>query len=141
MGEAQEVAQEAFVRAYFTLGKLRKPEAFFSWLLGIADRVAKETYRVAMRRRSVDWEQIEQPEAAGQDAEPDRALTQAVSRLPAPYREVIVLRFFGGQSCPEISRDLGVPVGTVTKRLSRAYALLREQLGTSRRDAGNEVTP
>ncbi len=51
VGEATEAAQEAFVRAYFALGDLRKPEAFFSWLLGIADRVAKETHRAAKRRR------------------------------------------------------------------------------------------
>jgi DNA-directed RNA polymerase specialized sigma24 family protein len=39
------------------------------------------------------------------------------------------LRFHGGHSCQEISHNLGVPLGTVTKRLSRAYALLREHLG------------
>jgi len=39
---AEEAAQEAFVRAYFALGKLRKPESFFSWLLGIAGRVAMD---------------------------------------------------------------------------------------------------
>ncbi len=54
-------------------------------------------------------------------------MTEAVARLPDTYREVILLRFYGGQSCAEISRDLGVPLGTVTKRLSRAYALLRER--------------
>ena len=70
-----------------------------------------------------------------------RAVTEAVTRLPDTYREVIMLRFYGGRSCAEISHDLGVPLGTVTKRLSRAYALLREQLGARRGDRGNEVSP
>ena len=64
--KATEAAQETFVRAYFALRDLRKPEAFFSWLFGIADRVAKETQRAAMRRRTVDWEQIEPAAPAGQ---------------------------------------------------------------------------
>ena len=63
--KAAEAAQETFVRAYFALGNLRKPEAFFPWLFGIADRVAKETQRAAMRRRMVDLERIEPAEPAG----------------------------------------------------------------------------
>jgi RNA polymerase sigma factor (sigma-70 family) len=127
--EATEVAQEAFVRAYFALDKLRKPEAFFPWLLGIADRVAKEVQRAARRCRTVDCRQIE---PAGpvevRESESQTAVAEAVARLPDTYREVIVLRFYGGHSCSEISYDLDVPLGTVTKRLSRAYALLRETM-------------
>lgn len=47
----EEAAQETFVRAYFNLSKLRKPEKFLSWLLGIADRVAKEQYRKSKKRK------------------------------------------------------------------------------------------
>lgn len=128
--EAEEVAQEAFVRAYFALARLRNPEAFFPWLVGIADRVAKERHRAAKRTRSLEREPVEpeQP-AAARDSEVETTVGEAVARLPDVYREVVVLRFYGGRSCQEISRDLGVPLGTVTKRLSRAYALLRERLG------------
>lgn len=127
---ATEAAQETFVRAYFALSKLRKPAAFFSWLLGIAERVAKETRRAALRRRTVDWQQVEPAQPAGrQETGSDSAVTEAVNGLPEVYREVVMLRFYGGQSCAEISRDLDVPLGTVTKRLSRAYGLLRERLG------------
>jgi RNA polymerase sigma-70 factor (ECF subfamily) len=141
MGEALEVAQETFVRAYFALGNLRKPEAFFSWLLGIADRVCKETRRAALRHKSVSCDQMELAETTKTvDPGAGQAVTEAVGGLPDAYREVIVLRFYGGHSCADISRDLGVPLGTVTKRLSRAYALLREQLA-GRGGAGSEVTP
>jgi len=138
--EATEAAQETFVRAYFALPELRKPEAFFSWLLGIADRVAKEAHRAAKRCRSVDWEQVEPVKATGKEhSGDDPAVTKAVAGLPEMYREVILLRFYGGQSCQDISRALNVPLGTVTKRLSRAYSLLREHLGSSFPSRQNEV--
>ena len=139
--EVEEVVQETFVRAYFALQKLKKPEAFFAWLFGIADRVAKETRRAGKRRRTMDSERIEPAELVGkQDGCVDTAVTQAVAKLPDAYREVIVLRFYAGQSCAEISRDLDVPLGTVTKRLSRAYALLREDLRTIADGRENEVS-
>lgn len=137
---AAEAAQEAFVRAYFTLPKLRKPQAFFSWLVGIADRVAKENRRAARRCPSADLEHVKQPGTEdGRLADWRSEVGDAVATLPEPYREVILLRFYGGRSCDEISRDLGVPLGTVTKRLSRAYALLRDRLADGDRCRRSEV--
>jgi len=139
-GEAEEVSQEAFVRAYFALPKLKRPGAFFPWLYGIADRVVKESRRAAKRCRTVDCARIE-PMAPADAREPGlgNEVTEAVASLPDAYREVVVLRFYAGQSCLEISRDLGVPLGTVTKRLSRAYGLLREHLRGTIPDTGHEV--
>jgi RNA polymerase sigma-70 factor, ECF subfamily len=139
--EAAEIAQEAFVRAYFALPQLRKPESFFAWLAGIADRVAKETDRDARRRRMVDLGRVDPEELAEEPAEEaDEALADAVDGLPEPYRGVIRLRYYEHRSCAEISSDLGVPLGTVTKRLSRAYALLRESLGANRSSPNGEVS-
>src|SRR5271157_4912597 len=56
--QAEEAAQESFVRAFLSLKKLRKPESFYSWLLGIAGRVAKEQFRSQLRRRQ-DHEVVE----------------------------------------------------------------------------------
>ena len=128
--EAEEVAQETFVRAYFALGKLQKPDSFFSWLVGIAGRVARENRRAAKRMRPLDTHEADppQPEVA-EHLHVEATVGEAVAKLPDVYREVIALRFYGGRCCQEISRDLDVPLGTVTKRLSRAYALLRERLG------------
>ena len=50
---SEDTAQEAFVRAYFSLDKLKKQDSFFSWLLGIANRVAKEEQRNRLRSREV----------------------------------------------------------------------------------------
>jgi len=123
--QAVEAAQEAMVRAYFALKKIRKPEAFYSWLLGIADRVAKETHRHNQRQRQMA---ADHDVAQQQEDRPLRPVRQAVAELPDVYRQVILLRDYGGLSCVQISREQGVPIGTVTKRLSRAYALLREAL-------------
>lgn len=121
---AVEAAQETIVRAYCALRKLKKPDAFRSWLLGIAGRVAMETQR-SQRRRIVS---LRSEPAVNPDDHPDPTLDQAVAGLPEIYRQVVLLRYYGGLSCAEVGRELGVPVGTVTMRLSRAYALLRECL-------------
>ena len=127
--EAAEAAQETFVRAYFALGKLKKPDAFFSWLLGIANRVAKESHRGRKRRGEVVSLSHEPATTVDEKAgASDDSIARAVSELPEAYREVVLLRYYAGLSCAEISRDMDVPLGTVTKRLSRAYALLRESL-------------
>ena len=65
------------------------------------------------------------------DSQPshDDELKRVVAGLNRPYRDVILLRFYGGLSCAEVAERLDIPLGTVTKRLSRAYAMLREALG------------
>jgi len=135
--EAAEAAQETMVRAYFTLPKLRKADRFYPWLLGIADRVAREVRR-ERRRRAVQLDARLIPDQActvtGPGNEPDWDLSRAMAELPEPYKQVILMRFYGGQSCAEIGRNLGVSLGTVTSRLSRAYALLREALSIHEQD-------
>lgn len=139
---AAEAAQETLVRAYFALGKLKKPESFYCWLRGIADRVAREMQRAKQRHvTSIELEAVsDKTEAApGHGDRPDSELNRAVAELPDTYREVILLRFYGGQSCAEISSNLGVSLGTITSRLSRAYALLRKTLREHDQDV--EVKP
>jgi RNA polymerase sigma-70 factor, ECF subfamily len=131
---AEDVAQEAFVRAFEKLGTLRKPDSFFSWLLGIAYRILLEragrerTERTALARLAAEPRETANgdPPDAG-----DPILEAALASLPDQYREVILLRFYGDCSCGEIAERLGVPIGTVTKRLSRAYETLRAVLVTS----------
>ena len=123
---AEEAAQETLVRAYFGLEKLRKRESFFPWLLGIASRVAKEQQRGEQRRRQIGdvlSEQASEPERSQ-----DYALERAIAALPESHRQVVLLRYYGGCSCSQVAEQLGMPLGTVTKTLSRAYAMLRESL-------------
>jgi len=123
----EEAAQETFVRAFFNLSSLRNPEKFQSWLIGIADRVAMEILRDRKKMVSLDCIKDttdEEPEPVNRSHE----LEEAVAILEEPYREVVLLRFYSGQSCQEISKTLDMPIGTVTKQLSRAYEKLRNLL-------------
>jgi RNA polymerase sigma-70 factor (ECF subfamily) len=124
--QAEDVAQESFVRAYFALENLQSPSSFYSWLLGIANRVHREQQRQRQRQRSAL--ETAPPPAAERPAAESNDLDTALAELPEPYTQVITLRYFGGLSCHEVARQLDVPLGTVTKRLSRAYALLRTAL-------------
>jgi len=125
---AEEAAQEALVRAYFKMDTLQKPDSFFAWLLGIADLVAKEQQRqeaIRRRRESVRAFAAEAPEP---ELSQDFSLEAAIAALPEAYRTVILLRYYGGLPCTGIAAQLKMPLGTVTKTLSRAYALLRDAL-------------
>ena len=125
--EAEEAAQESFVRAFMSLKKLRKPESFYAWLLGIAGRVLKEQFR-ALERRQKDRAVAETLLADNPGTAPEYPLEEAIALLPESYRQVILLRYYEGLSCQEVATRLGIPLGTVTKTLSRAYALLRQEL-------------
>ncbi len=114
------------MRAFFSLDKLKKPESFFSWLLGIARRVANEQRREERRHREKVRLASEKDPSPG--VPDDRGLEQAVAELPESYREIILLRYYGGLSCDQVAGRLAMPLGTVTKKLSRAYAMLRETL-------------
>jgi len=115
--EAAEAAQETMVRAYCNLRGLKKATSFYAWLLGIANRVALESYRNNQRHvKSIDIEAVsDKAETSyGQSYRSDQALAQTVGKLPEVYQQVILLRFYGDQSSAEISRSLNVSVGTVT---------------------------
>ena len=121
-----EAAQETFVRAYFNLSTLRSPEKFHSWLIGIADRVAKEQLRE--RNKVVCLDAVKETPCKDIQGSVDYKLEEAVATLDEPYRQVVLLRFYSGQSCQQIAENLKVPIGTVTKQLSRAYEKLRNFL-------------
>jgi len=136
---AEDAAQETLVRAYFKMDTLREPLKFFSWLLGIADRVAKEqqrSYSVRSLRESVQGISERTPHL---ELSEGLGLEAAVAGLPEPYRQVILLRYYGYLSCAQVAQQLDAPLGTVTKTLSRAYALLRASL--ERGQQTHEVNP
>ncbi|MFC1780640.1 RNA polymerase sigma factor [Planctomycetota bacterium] len=128
MDHAEEAAQEAFVRAYFNMDKLKKPHSFFSWLLGIADHVAKEFRRkeqIRLRREDI---RSYTDESTPAELSADFVLEKAIAELPESYRKIVLLRYYGQQSCNKIAVQLDMPIGTITKQLSRAYVMLRDSL-------------
>lgn len=129
---AEEAAQESLVRAYFNMGRLKKPESFFFWLLGIADHVAKEHQRNKRIRQQREAIRSFSQEAGEPELSQDYALEAAIARLPEDYRKIVLLRYYANHSCSQIAENLVMPLGTVTKTLSRAYAMLRDSLQQQR---------
>jgi RNA polymerase sigma-70 factor, ECF subfamily len=136
---AEEVTQEALVRAYFALEKLKKPDSFFSWLFGIAKQVVREQQKSDQRRRSREFIHSVSEQTPAPEFSKGYALEKAIARLPDSYRQVILLRYFTNLSCSQVAEQLDMPLGTVTKTLSRAYALLRKSMSRQEHQGDYEV--
>ena len=90
--------------------------------------MAKEHQRKEQIQRQREIVRSFAEESAGTELSQDYALESAIAELPEAYRKVILLRYYGGHNCNQIAEQLDMPLGTVTKTLSRAYAMLRESL-------------
>jgi RNA polymerase sigma-70 factor (ECF subfamily) len=148
LGEAEDIAQEAFVIAYRSLASWRADGPFGAWLSRIAVRLA---IRQAGRRKSIAWaaaaatEDGEDPMArlrADSTADPEgmairgerhQTVRRAVASLEEPYREVVALRFFAERSLDEIAILTGRPLGTVKTHLHRGLLRLRGAMGEDAR--------
>lgn len=134
--DANDVTQDAFVKAFSALHRFRTGAAFRPWLLTIIGNQARNHRRGRLRRESVALRVAEgvagrQAASAEDDvlAKERRAeLLAAIERLRLEDREVITLRWFGDLSEAEMAALLGHPHGTVKSRLSRAMARLRREL-------------
>jgi RNA polymerase sigma-70 factor (ECF subfamily) len=131
-GKAEELAQEAFIKAWRGLAGWRREGSFSTWLFALSANV----FRTELKRFpavSVPFEDVPEPaEAAKQDdAYRERARQDAVRRavlaLPVRYREPVVLFYFHEMDVAAASRTMGLPQGTVKARLSRARELLRRR--------------
>ncbi len=136
---AEEAAQETLVRAYFNMNKLKKAGSFFPWLLGIGDRVVKEHQRKEQVRRQREVVRSYSEEAGKPELSQDYALEATIAELPETYRRIVLLRYYGNHSCIQIAERFEMPLGTVTKTLSRAYVMLRESLQQQKKEEVYEV--
>ncbi len=127
---AQDVLQEAFLRAYENLGKLADRSRFGPWVLKIARRQALRTRR---RRRVVEVtlepNALEAAAASNGRLDDDsQALLEAVAQLPDHEQVVVVLHYFQAHNVETIAQLTGRSSGTVTKQLSRARRRLKQWL-------------
>lgn len=142
---AEDLAQEAFLKAFDKLATYDPGRKFSSWLFKVAHNTAIDR----LRRREVDTVSldepagdeadgpvrevedtgVETPEGAAQRADLSRALTRAVGRLRLEYREVVLLRYQAGLEYGEIAEETGFPLGTVKTYLHRARKELAGMLG------------
>ncbi|MGB7134762.1 MAG: sigma-70 family RNA polymerase sigma factor [Acidobacteriaceae bacterium] len=134
---AEEMAQEAFLRAWRNLAQFRGESAFSTWLFSLATNL----YRTELRRMPatpLSLDQIAEPPdpriagAAFDEASRDESLRRAVLALPAKYRDALLLFYFHEQDVPSAARTLRVPEGTVKARLFRGRELLRAKFSRPR---------
>jgi RNA polymerase sigma-70 factor (ECF subfamily) len=129
---AQDFTQETFIRAFAKMAAFRGEAAFGTWLYSIATSVILNGLRRVsrFRRRETDLESAEQISAESVRADPDlqERLKDALDRLPARYRMVVVMHDIEGYTHEEIGAALGMPPGTSKAQLSRARARLRSDL-------------
>lgn len=151
-GEVEDVAQEAFIKAYRALPNFRGDSAFYTWLYRIGINTAKN-YLISLGRRAptsteFDSEEAESfeeatglrdvdtPEAVMMTKQIAQTVNQTIDSLPEELRTAITLREIDGLSYEEIAQIMDCPIGTVRSRIFRAREAvaekLRPQLGTSK---------
>lgn len=142
--QAEDIAQDAFLRAWQALPGFRGQAAFRTWLYRIASNVALEQLRHA--KPTVDIEGI--PLAAQDTPEDDALHTEqcaevqaAILQLPVQSRLVLILREYEGLSYKEIASTLDIPIGTVMSRLNYARQRLQRDLAPYIQSSAVEGTP
>lgn len=131
---AEEMAQEAFLRAYRSLDRWRREGFFSTWLFALATNLyCSELRRIPMKTVCLD--DVAEPRDARravdgrlEDEDRDRAVRRAVFTLPQKYREALILFYFHDMDVPSAARSLALPEGTVKARLSRGREMLRSKL-------------
>lgn len=131
--DAEDVVQEAWLRATERLGQFRWEAAFGSWLSAIALNLAREHIRRQGRRREVDWPEEEPPAAEPLQRLEPHDLERAIAALPQGYRAVLVLHDVEGYRHEEIAELMGVSVGTSKSQLFHARRAVRHALGAKAR--------
>lgn len=142
--ELEDVAQEAFLRAYRGLAHFRGESAFYTWLYRITVNTARN-HRIAMDRRGavrggmdpaeaerfadgVLLRDNETPERHAATGEVRQAIDHSIESMPACLREALTLREMNGLSYEEIAAAMDCPIGTVRSRIARARAAIDERI-------------
>lgn len=151
--DAQDVAQDAFLKAFARLDRFDGRSAFYTWLYRIAANTAMDHNKKVRRRPAplpleAPREEEEgrtgispaapgpSPAQGAMTAELRRRIDEAMDSLPEVYRQVVVLRELEGLSYDDMARALGVSRGTVESRLFRARERLRARLASEMRENG-----
>jgi RNA polymerase sigma-70 factor, ECF subfamily len=140
--DARDACQDAMMKAYQNIGRLRDPERFTAWLHHIALNLCRDRYRARGGRVTVSYEEGQPGEAelveiAGSVPATDRAaersglakvLQQVLDRLPPEQKAAILLREYQGLTSEEIGRITGVPATTVRTRIFYGLKSMRRML-------------
>lgn len=142
--DANDVAQEAFIRAYRAIGSFRGESAFYTWLFRIVANAAKSFLEQNQKHRySMDVDDpefdhehdingaltnIESPDTLIESEELQNVISKAFSELPEDLRRAITLREINNKSYEEIATMTGAPIGTVRSRIFRARQMIEEKI-------------
>ena len=133
--DAEDVVQEALVKAYRSLNRFRAGQPFRPWLLRIVANEAHNAHRSAVRRRAREstapLAELLDPAAEVVDRDEKTRILSEVEVLPAKLRDVVVCRYLLELDESETATVLWLPRGTVKSRLSRGLDRLRAALATS----------
>ena len=135
---ADDVTQDAFVRAFRFLHRYRGDSKFSTWLFSIARNCALDEVRRNQRRRKVTDIIEAQPERAPVRTELGIEVREAVTSLPLELREPLVMIDILGQSYAEVAETMGIPVGTVKSRVHRARDTVARVLTDEIQEGNNE---
>jgi RNA polymerase sigma-70 factor (sigma-E family) len=130
-GRAEELAQEAFTRAFDRWRQVSRHPAPAAWVLRVVINLAIDDARKQQRRPTADLPaDLADAQTEGHDVSTvtSLAVTEALAALPAKQRQAVTLRYIGGFEEPEIAAAIGVRRGTVKTHLKRGVARLRELL-------------
>lgn len=127
--DAEDVAQEAFVKAFRQLGQFRGEVSFYAWLYRIVinlclDRMRRKSTKL---ETSLDTETLSAMSAPRVDTDERMVIEQIINSLSPPIRAALVLREIEGLEYSEIAEVLNIPVGTVRSRLSAAREQFRKK--------------
>jgi RNA polymerase sigma-70 factor (ECF subfamily) len=147
-GDAEDAAQEIFVRIYRQLGRYDPARKFSTWVLAIAtnfciDQLRRRRMQLVPLENIIPWARAREsgPEGEAITQEARDEVQRLIKQLPEKYRAPLVLRYFEELSCAEIAEVLGMPEGTVKTQIHRARKALGKLLaeGEEPRDALSRV--
>ena len=152
--DAQDLAQEAFIRAWRALPSFHRTAQFSTWLYRLTSNICIDFLRAQKRRKVVSLTMLQDdedkqwelpdgdplPEQRMIDREEREALSRAFQALDPDYRQVLTLRIVNGCSYQEIGEILNLPEGTVKSRLSRARDQLRKKMNASGNISGTNAS-
>lgn len=127
--EAEDIAQEAFVKAFRQIGQFRGEVNFYAWLYRIVVNLCLDRMRrkSAKLETSLDTEALSTLVAPSVDTDQRLAIEQIINSLSPPIRAALILREVEGLEYAEIAEVLDIPVGTVRSRLSAAREQFRQK--------------
>jgi RNA polymerase sigma-70 factor (ECF subfamily) len=139
--DAEDAAQEVFMRAYLKLDSYAETHKFSTWLFSIAshyciDRLRKKRFQLVSWDDLAPWypfpsQDSAQPEGTLLKAEADREVRVLLDALSPDYRTIVILKYWHTMSCQEIAQTLGTTVSAIKSKLFRARRMMAAQITTA----------